>query len=68
MKSIKKLCRNLNYFEHSFLFIFAVTACLSISDIASLVGILVGTASSALGFKMCEITAGQLLKKEEEAW
>ena len=39
----KKMCRTLNYFEHLLLFVSSVTACVSISTFALLVGVLVGT-------------------------
>ena len=35
-----------------------ITGCVSISAFASLFGIPIETASSATGFKICEITAG----------
>ena len=57
-KNHKKICRNLNYFEHSLLLISTVTGCVSISDFASLVGISIGIASSAVVLKICAITAG----------
>ena len=45
----KKVCRNLNSFEHSLL---------SISAFALRLGIPVGITSSAAGLKICAITAG----------
>ena len=57
-KNHKKTCRNLNYFEHSLLLISTVTGCVSISDFASLVGISIGIASSAVVLKICAIIAG----------
>ena len=50
-KKHKEACGNLNYFEHSLLFISAVTGCVSIFAFASLVGIPIGITSSALGLK-----------------
>ena len=35
-----------------------ITGCVSISAFASLVGILIGIKSSAIGFKICAITVG----------
>ena len=57
-KRHKKTCRALNYFENVLLFTSAVTGCVSISAFASLVGVLVGITSSAVGLKICGITAG----------
>ena len=39
----------LNYFEHFLVFISAVSGCLSISAFASLVAVLVGITSPAIG-------------------
>ena len=49
--------RILTYFEHSLLFISAVTGSLFISAFASLFGIPVGIASFAVGLGMSGITA-----------
>ena len=54
----KKVCRVLNYIEHSTIVIFPTTGCVSISAFASLVGILIGIASSTIGLKIYVITAG----------
>ena len=48
-KKHKKVCRVLNFIGDSLIAIFTVTGCVSIS---------VGIASSAVGLKMCVITAG----------
>ena len=53
----KKMCRVLNYFKH-FLFFISVVSGVSISAFASLAGIPVGIGSSAVGLKICGITAG----------
>ena len=53
----KKVCRALNYFEHFLVFISAVSGCVLISPFALLVGVLVGITSSAVGRKICGITA-----------
>ena len=45
----------LNNFEHSIILAATITGCTSISDIASLVGISRGVASSAIGLKTCAI-------------
>ena len=52
----KKVCRVLSYIE--LYLISAVTGCVSISVFASLVGIRIGITSSAVGLKICVITAG----------
>ena len=51
------MCKGLNYFQHFFVFVSAVTGCVSISSFASLVGVIVGITSSAVGIKICAITA-----------
>ena len=53
----KKVCRVLNYIDHSLIVISAITGCVSISTFASLVGIAIGIASSTRGLKICLITA-----------
>ena len=54
----KKMCRALNYFEHSFVFISSVSGCVSASAFASLVAVPVDIPSSAVRLKICAITAG----------
>ena len=54
----KRRCGPFNYFEHFFVFVSAISGCVSISPFASLVGVPVGIASSAVGLKICAITAG----------
>ena len=56
-KKQKKDCRVLNYIEHLLILISAVTGSVSISAFASLVGIPIGIATSAVGLKICVITA-----------
>ena len=60
-KKHKKICRVLIYIEYILVLISAVTRCVFIADFASLVGISVGIASSAIGLKICGITA--IIKK-----
>ena len=48
----------MNYFEHFLVFVSAVSGCVSISAFASLVGVPISIASSAVGLKMCAIIAG----------
>ena len=50
--------RTLNYFEHFLVFVSALSGCVSNFVFASLVGIPVGIASSAVGVKICAIMAG----------
>ena len=57
-KKHKKLRKALNYFEHFLAFDSALSGCASISAFPSLVGILVGSASCAIGIKICTIAAG----------
>ena len=52
---------SVNYIEHFLVFIFAVSGCVFISAFASLAVVPVGIASSAVGIRICAITAG--LKK-----
>ena len=56
-KQHKNVCRVLNYLDQTLIVISAVTGCASISAFASLVGIPIGITSSAIGLKMCVITA-----------
>ena len=73
-KKDKKVCRVLNYIEHSLILISTVTGCVSIFAFASLVGIPMGITSTAVELKICVITAGikkyELIikKKEKELW
>ena len=53
----KKVCKTLSYFEHFLVFVFAVSGCVLISAFASLVGVPAGIDSSAVGLKVCVITA-----------
>ena len=57
-KKNNKVCRVLNYIDHSLIVIATVTGCVSISVFASLIGIPIGIASSTIGSKMCVITEG----------
>ena len=47
-----------NYIEYLLILASAVTGCVSISAFTSLVGILIGIASSVIGKTNCAITAG----------
>ena len=57
----------MNYIEH----LLIITGCVSIFAFASLVGILIGITSSAIGLKICGITAGikkfkSIIKKKKK--
>ena len=54
----QKTCKYLNYIEHLLILVSTVTGWVSISAFASLVFVPVGITSSAVGIKMCAITAG----------
>ena len=55
-KKHKKLYKTVNYIEHFLILASTITGCVSISAFASLVPI--GITSSAVGLKICAITAG----------
>ena len=57
-KKHKKDCRVLNYIDHLLIVISTITVCVSISAFVSLVGIPIGITISAIGLKVCSITAG----------
>ena len=57
-KKGKKICTTLNYIEHFLILASRITGCVSISAFALLVGIPIGITSSAIGLKICAITAG----------
>ena len=54
----KKTCKNLIYIEDLLIFVSAVTGCVSISSFASLACVSFDIMSSAVGIKICAITAG----------
>ena len=72
-KKNRKVSRVSNYIEHLLILISAVTGSASISAFASLVGIPIGITTSAVGSKICVITAeikkykSIIKKKEKEA-
>ena len=59
----KKVCRVLNYIDHSLIAISLITGGVSISVFASLVVIPIGITNSAIGLKICVITTG--IKKDK---
>ena len=58
-KKNKKVCNILQYSEHLLVLASTNTGCVSISDFASLVGIPVGIASSAITIKISVIATGK---------
>ena len=62
-KKHKKVSATLNYIQHFLILVFTITGCASIFSFASLNGIAIGITSSAIGLKICAITAG--IKKYE---
>ena len=66
-----KVCRTLIYKEHFLISSSTIVGCVSISAIASLVGITKGITSSAIGLKICAITAAikkykSIIKKKKK--
>ena len=56
-KRQKIICTTLNYIEHFLILASEIAGCASISAFASLIGIPTGITSSAMGLKICAITA-----------
>ena len=54
----KKVCATLNYMEHFLILASKIAGCISISAFASFIGIPIRITSSAIGLKICAITAG----------
>ena len=54
----KMLCTTLNYIEHIFTLVSAITGCILIFTLSPLVGISIEITSSAIGIKICAITTG----------
>ena len=70
-KKYKKSCTTINYIEHLLILASVVLGCISISAFAFLVGIPIGITISAVGLKICLITAGtenykSIIKKKRE--
>ena len=59
----KKTYKYLNYVEYLLILASTVTGCVSISSFPSLVCVPVGITSSAVGIKICAITAGIKMSK-----
>ena len=71
LKKQTKMNRVLNYIEHLLILVSTVTGCVSISAFAYLVGIPIAITSSAIGLKICAITAGtkkykSIIKKKKK--
>ena len=56
-KKHKKTCTIINYIEYFLILGLTITGCISISAFASLVDIPIKVMSSAIGLKICAITA-----------
>ena len=71
-KKHKKICATLNYIEHFLLLTSTITGFVSISALASSIGIPIGIPVSAIGIKICTVTAGIIkyksVIKKKEAW
>ena len=70
-KKSKKIYTSLSYVEHFLILASTITGCVSISAFASVIGILIGITSSAVGLKICAITAGikkhkSIIKKKKK--
>ena len=63
-KKHKRVCPTLNYIENFLILASTITGYVSISAFASLIGIRIGITSSAVGLKICAITAGSKKKKK----
>ena len=66
-----RVCTTLNYIEHFLILVSTITGCISSSSFASLLGIPIGITSSAIGLKICAITAGikkykSIIKKKKK--
>ena len=51
------ICTTLNYIENFLILASTITGCISISSFSSLIRIPIGITSSAIGLKICAITA-----------
>ena len=56
-KTYKETCKYLNHVENLLILVWTVTSCVSTSAFPSLVCVPVGITSSAVGKKVCAITA-----------
>ena len=53
----EKVCKTLNYIEHTLSLASTINGCISISDFASLLGIPMGNTSCVIDLKLCAIAA-----------
>ena len=73
-KKHKKVCTALHYIEHFLILASTITGCVAISAFASLIATPIGITSSAIGLKICGITArikkynSIIKKREKETW
>ena len=72
-KKHKTVCKVLNYIDHLLIVFSAITGCVSISAFASFICIPIGTTCSAIGLKICAITAGiekynSIIKKKKKKY
>ena len=65
-KRHKKVWATLNYIEHFLILTSTMTGCFSISAFASLIRIPIRVKSSAIGLKICAITAEIKVKKKHD--
>ena len=70
-KKHKRVCATLNYIEHFLILASTISGCISVSAFSSLSGIPIGITSSAIGLKICAITAGikkskSIIKKKKK--
>ena len=65
-KKHKKKCWNLNCLEHFLLFISAVSGLCFDTAFASLIGVLIGISSSAIGLKKYELIIKKKRKKHDK--
>ena len=65
-KKYKKVCRISNYIEYLLILISTVSGCVSISAYDFLVGLPIGSTSSAIGLKISVMTAGIKKKKSRQ--
>ena len=70
-KKHKNVCRVLNYIYDLLILISTLAGYVFISALASLIGVFIGITSSAVGFKICTITAGikkykSIIKKKKK--
>ena len=70
-KKLRKFCRTLNCIEQFLILAYTITGCVSISAFTFLIDISIGISSSAIGLKICVITAGiikykSIIKKKKK--